>query len=113
MSPSLYTVKLYVTTLPVFTTTGSFLCLYVAVVPVSNVDKSIFGTLEFTPLNSTPSTLVTYLLNAKSNSFTCSGNFSIKIIGCTFVSVALVYKVTLVFEVAVPFSYVIAFLFAV
>ena len=49
-----------------WTTTGSFLCLYAAVVPVCNVDKLIFGTLVF--VKSFPFSCVIYLRNAKSNS---------------------------------------------
>ena len=110
MSPSLYTVNLYVTTSPVFTTTGSFLCLYVAVFEVSIVDLSIFGILV--SVTSFPFTFVIYFLNAKSNSLV-SGIFSINIIGCVFSTDKFVYKVTFVLEVAVPFSYAVAFVLAV
>ena len=64
--PSLYIASVYVTSSLSFTTTGSFLCLYVAVVPLCNVDKSIFGTLVFATF--VPFTCVIYFLNAKSNS---------------------------------------------
>jgi len=88
------------------------LCLYVAVVPEFNVDKSIFGTLELAPLNSVPFTFVIYFLKAKSKSFV-SGVLSIKIIGCVFCIDGFAYNVTFVLEFAVPFAYDDAFAFAV
>ena len=62
------------------TTTGSFLCLYVAVVPVCNVSVDIFGTLIF--VNVVPFNCVIYLRNAKSNSF----NFAVNFTGVVFCS---------------------------
>ena len=111
LSPSLYIEILYVTTLPVFTTTGSFLCLYVAVVPLSKLDVSIEGILVF--LTSTPSTFVIYFLKAKSNSFSSFGIFVISTIGCVFWSAKLTYNVTFAVDVAVPFLYCVAFCLAV
>ena len=63
-SPSLYIVKLYITVSPVFTTTGSFLWLYVAVVPVPKESVLIFG---FLLLMSVFPTFVIYFLKLKSN----------------------------------------------
>ena len=57
---------LYVTTSPIFTSTGSFLCLYIADVDVPSFNgvTSTTGSLETaTP---TPFTLVIYFLNDKS-----------------------------------------------
>ena len=108
-SPSLYIVKLYVTTSPVFTGTGFFLCLYVAVLFVAIVLSSIFGTLESFSANTVFPTFVIYFLNAKSNSFA----FVILITGCWSAFVEFAYNVIAVLDVAVPFSYWVAFVFAV
>jgi len=78
--PSLYIEMLYVTSSLSLTTTGSFLCLYVAVVAVCSVVSSIFGILvsfKFVPFN-----CVMYLRNAKSNSFGCASNS----VGISFVA---------------------------
>ena len=70
MSPSLYTVNLYVTILPSSTSTGSFLCLQSAVVSdCFNGVTSIFGTLESAPDKTLSFTATIYFLNAKSNTF--------------------------------------------
>ena len=76
-SPSLYIVILYITLSPVFTSTGSFLCLYVAVVSVFKVVLSIFGSLVCS--NSTSLIFNIYFLNAKSNVF-CLFKISICIV---------------------------------
>ena len=52
--------------------------MYVAVVPAPKVDSSIFGTLEFAPVNSTPFNFVIYFLNAKSNVF--SFGFTVNVV---------------------------------
>ena len=109
-SPSLYTVNLYTTSSPVFTVTGSFLCLYVAVPSVAIVLVSIFGTLVFATV--VPPTLTIYFLNAKSTSLV-SFVLSIKTIGCVFSTAEFVYNVIFDLEYAVPFSYDAAFAFAV
>jgi len=82
--PSLYTDMLYVTISPVFTVTGSFLCLYVAVYSVSIVAVSIDGFLvvdvELDKSVVFPSFVVTfvmYFLYAMSNGV----SFSIDITG--------------------------------
>ena len=102
---------LYVTTSPFFTFTGSFLCLYSAVVSVSffKLLVSITGFLDTSIFS--PFTFVIYFLNAKSNS---SGSFSIFITGCVFVPfVVCVYNVILLFDFVVPFLYPCSFAFAV
>ena len=76
-SPSLYMVILYVIVSFNFTSTGSFLCLYVAVVPFSNVLSSTTGTLLL--VTGSSFTSVIYFLKLKSNSF---GNFATCMIGC-------------------------------
>ena len=67
-SPSLYIVILYVIISPFSITTGSFLCLYVAVVPVCKVDSSIVGTLDSLPVKTLSFTFVIYFLSDKSKS---------------------------------------------
>ena len=64
--PSLYIANVYVISSLSSTITGSFLCLYLAVVPVFNVEVSILGTLVFATFF--PFTWVIYLRKAKSNS---------------------------------------------
>ena len=67
----MYIVISYVTISPSSTATGSFLCLYVAVVPFCNVGSNIFGTLVGNPnvVNSLLFIFVIYLRKAKSNNF--------------------------------------------
>ena len=84
LSPSLYIVILYVTISPFFTATGSFLWLYVAVVPVCNVVSEILGTLEFVTL--VPFNFVIYLRNAKSNSFGIAVNCTLSVCVCSSTS---------------------------
>ena len=79
------------------------MCLYVAVLFVSIVLTSIFGTLEFACSKTVPSTFVIYFLNAKSNSLV-SGFLSIKTIGWVSSIVAFEYNVIFVIVFAVPFS---------
>ena len=106
--PSLYIASVYVTSSLSFTTTGSFLCLYVAVVPLCNVDKSIFGTLVFATF--VPFTCVIYFLNAKSNSSgwlsNSVGTFSsflvTSTIGCSFSN-------TILSVLSVPFNHNVFF----
>ena len=88
--------------LPVSTKTGSFLCLYVAVVPVCKLPSSISGTLEFVTF--TPFTCVIYFLKAKSKGslsgvtskikFSESSIFSGIITGCSS-AVPVVHNVSL------------------
>ena len=87
------------------TSTGSFLCLYVAVVPFFNVDSSITGTLLFSTGSSFTS--VIYFLKLKSNSF---GIFTTSIIGCASEFEFEAYTVNIVFSSFTPF---LALLFAV
>ena len=102
---------LYVTISPVFTVTGSFLCLYVAVYSVSIVAVSIDGFLvvdvELDKSVVFPS--VMYFLNAMSNGV----SFSIDITGWWSSTVGSVYNVTLLFGVIVPSLYFAMFAFAV
>ena len=90
------------------TVTGSFLCLYVAVVPVFNVDKSILGTLVFVTF--VPFTCVMYLRNAKSNSSGCASN-SVGTVSCFLVTSTIGCSAFnfIEFESSVPFNHNVFF----
>ena len=77
--PSLYIVILYVTVSFSFISTGSFLWLYVAVVPVFSVFVNTFGSLLFA--SCCPFTSTMYFLNAKSNSSVFATNFVVIVSG--------------------------------
>ena len=94
----------YVTFAPFVTKTGSFLCLYVAVVPPTKVSSEISGSLVFKTF--WLSIFVMYFLKAKSNILTGSSSgvtsnnagmsiFSIEgfNIGCSWLFVVEAHKV--------------------
>ena len=90
------------------TNIGSFLCLYVAVVPLSNVVSYTWGTLL--SVTFVPSIFVIYFLNAKSNS---KGVFSIFINGWASPAVADAYSVKVFLCFTLLFAYSLAFDLAV
>ena len=75
---------MYVTSSLSLTTTGFFLCLYVAVVPVNNVVSSITGILVFVKVSLF--TAVMYFLNAKSNSSSFDINSTVNNCGSCVIS---------------------------